>query len=237
MKTRNIMSLIFSIISCLLFLFLGCNDTSTINSDDTNANDSTFTDIRDNRKYTIVKIGEQVWMSENLQTSTYRNGDPIQYANSNQEWLDFAYVGEGAWCYYENDDQNGMKYGKLYTWYAVNDSRGLAPKGYHIPSDAEWTVLSDYLVGAKIAGFKMKSITGWQNNGNGDNSSGFNGLPGGARLYNGTFYDIGQHGGWWSSTEDDTEFAWRRGLGYDNVGLGWDNQSKARGYSVRCLKN
>ena len=83
----------------------------------------------------------------------------------------------------------------------------------------------------------MKSITGWQNNGNGDNSSGFNGLPGGARLYNGTFYDIGQHGGWWSSTEDDTEFAWRRGLGYDNVGLGWDNQSKARGYSVRCLKN
>ena len=137
------MSLIFSIISCLLFLFLGCNDTSTINSDDTNANDSTFTDIRDNRKYTIVKIGEQVWMSENLQTSTYRNGDPIQYANSNQEWLDFAYVGEGAWCYYENDDQNGMKYGKLYNWYAVNDSRGLAPKGYHIPSDAEWTVLSD----------------------------------------------------------------------------------------------
>lgn len=84
------MRLFFSIISCVLFLFLGCKDTSTINPDDTTVIDSTFTDIRDNRKYTIVKIGKQVWMSENLQTSTYRNGDSVRYARTNEEWVDAA---------------------------------------------------------------------------------------------------------------------------------------------------
>jgi uncharacterized protein (TIGR02145 family) len=231
------MRLFFSIISCVLFLFPGCKNTSTINPDDTTVIDSTFTDIRDNRKYTIVKIGKQVWMSENLQTSTYRNGDSVRYARTNEEWVDAADNREGAWCYYDNDEQNGKTYGKLYNWYAVNDSRGLAPKGYHIPSDEEWTVLTDYLGGEKIAGFKMKSTTGWQNNGNGDNSSGFNGLPGGDRNEDGTFNDVGKEGGWWSSTEYDTNSAWFRVLGYGSGDvLRYDNE-KEEGLSVRCLRD
>ncbi len=231
------MRLFFSIISCVLFLFLGCKDTSTINPDDTTVIDSTFTDIRDNRKYTIVKIGKQVWMSVNLQTSTYRNGDSVRYARTNEEWVDAADNREGAWCYYDNDEQNGKTYGKLYNWYAVNDSRGLAPKGYHIPSDEEWTVLTDYLGGETIAGFKMKSITGWQNNGNGDNSSGFNGLPGGLRNSAGTFGGIGEHGGWWSSSEDKTYSAWFRVLGYGNGDVLRYDDEKDEGLSVRCLRD
>ncbi len=237
MIRRNTMRLFFSIISCVLFLFLGCKDTSTINPDDTTVIDSTFTDIRDNRKYTIVKIGKQVWMSENLQTSTYRNGDSVRYARTNEEWVDAADNREGAWCYYDNDEQNGKTYGKLYNWYAVNDSRGLAPKGYHIPSDEEWTVLTDYLGGETIAGFKMKSTTGWQNNGNGDNSSGFNGLPGGLRNSAGTFGGIGEHGGWWSSSEDKTYSAWFRSLYYYNDNVARYYNYKERGLLVVCLRD
>jgi len=109
---------------------------------------------------------------------------------------------EAAWCHYDNDTANGAKYGKLYNWYAVMDSRGLAPVRYHIPSDAEWTLLTDYLGGAEKAGAKMKSKQGWAKglavDGNGTNSSGFSGLPGGGRDRYGTFDLIGELGGWWS---------------------------------------
>jgi uncharacterized protein (TIGR02145 family) len=107
-----------------------------------------------------VIIGSQVWTSTNLNVSTYRNGDIIPQVKDKDAW---AGLTTGAWCYYENDAANGTKYGKLYNWYAVNDARGLAPKGYHIPSDAEWTKLTDYLGGRSAAGTKMKSAVGWRN--------------------------------------------------------------------------
>jgi uncharacterized protein (TIGR02145 family) len=228
---------LFISISCVLFLFLGCKDTSsTINPDDTTVNDSTFTYIRDNRKYTIVKIGKQVWMSENLETSTYRNGDSVRFALTNEEWVEAARNKEGAWCYYNNYEQNGKTYGKLYNWYAVNDSRGLAPEGYHIPSDAEWTILTDYLGGEKIAGFKMKSKDGWQNNGNGDNSSRFNGLPGGYRYGNGTFENIGEDGYWWSSTKFGYDAFARYLYCYTSPVYRYQT-SKEKGFSVVCLRD
>ena len=135
----------------------------------------------------VVTIGSQVWTSKNLDVATYCNGDAIPQVHDKGVW---ASLTSGAWCYYDNDASNGTKYGKLYNWYAVNDPRGLAPNGYHIPTDAEWTQLSDYLGGGSEAGAKMRSTSGWFVKGNmdeanafcqGTNSSGFSGLPGGGR--------------------------------------------------------
>ncbi|MBM3433123.1 MAG: hypothetical protein FJX92_09060 [Bacteroidetes bacterium] len=138
-----------------------------------------------------VTIGKQVWMTQNLDVDKFRNGEVIPEAKTDGEWKAYADAGEAAWCYYENDPANGEIYGKLYNWYAVSDSRGLAPVGYHIPSDAEWTLLTDYSGGAEKAGAKMKSKQGWAEDGNGTNSSGFSGLPGGNRNSNGSFDLIG----------------------------------------------
>ena len=178
-----------------------------------------------------IKIGVQTWSSKNLEVTKYRNDDAIPQVQDKNAW---ANLRTGAWCYYDNDASNGTKYGKLYNWYAVNDPRGLAPKGFHIPSDAEWTVLTDYLGGA-AAGTKMKSSFGWDSNGNGTNSSGFAGFPGGYRLYDGTFSYIGRDGFWWSATEGNSDDAWVR---YLNGSLGFvfrDGDDKRGAFSVRCL--
>jgi uncharacterized protein (TIGR02145 family) len=190
-----------------------------------------------------IIIGTQIWTTKNLDVSTYRNGQPIRQARTTKEWLDAINKKIGAWCYYKNDPKNGKMYGKLYNWYAVNDKRGLAREGYHIPSDAEWSVLTEYLGGEQIAGFKMKSTTGWANNRNGDNSSGFNALPGGARQDFGGFDAITDFGCWWSSSEADTFYAWVRYLTAwsTNPKYGWEvhmsNDSKNNGFSVRCLRD
>jgi uncharacterized protein (TIGR02145 family) len=189
-------------------------------------------------KAQTVTIGTQVWMTKNLDVSTFRNGDPIPEAKTNSEWEAAGENQQPAWCYYKNDPANGAKYGKLYNWYAVNDPRGLAPVRYHIPTDAEWTQLSEYLGGEDVAGKKMKSTSGWNENGNGTNESGFNGLPGGCRSNLGNFELIGEHGYWWSSSEYDATFAWGRGLkDYNgNVKRGY-GPGKEGGFSVRCLRD
>ena len=184
-----------------------------------------------------VTIGTQVWMTKNLDVSTFRNGDPIPEAKTVEEWLAYSGAREPAWCYYDNDPKNGEKYGKLYNWYAVNDARGLAPAGWHIPSDDEWTILRDYLGGVKTAGYKMKSKSGWKENGNGTNSSGFSGLPGGYRNIDGAFNYIGRLGYWWSSTESDADIAWDRVLLYGNGDVNRGSSLKGRGLSVRCLRD
>ena len=184
-----------------------------------------------------VKIGTQTWTSKNLDVSTFRNGEAIPEAKSKEEWSKAGDNKTAAFCYYEYDSKNGKVYGKLYNWYAVNDSRGLAPAGYHIPSDAEWTILTDFLGGSKISGKKMKSKDGWSNDGNGDNSSGYNGLPGGNCNYNGYFHRLAENGYWWSSSENKADNAWDRNL--DNNGSeGSRNYSNKRyGFSVRCLRD
>ena len=198
-------------------------------------------EITQTRAFKTVKIGTQVWMTENLNVSTFRNGDPIPEAMTEEEWEKAGENGQPAWCYYDNNPENGAKNGKLYNWYAVNDPRGLAPKGYHVPSDEEWTELADFLGGKELAGSKMKSEFGWHPSfEDGTNSCGFSGIPGGRRYFNGTFNFIGYYdcyGYWWSSTEDLTTNAWLRYLYYNNGIVDKVSLNKREGFSVRCLRD
>ena len=189
-------------------------------------------------KAQTVTIGSQVWMAKNLDVSTFRNGVPIPQAKTDEEWSKAGENHQPAWCYYDNDPANGAKYGKLYNWYAVNDPRGLAPIGYHIPSNDEWQVIEDYL--GENAGDKMKNNSGWYESGNGNNSSGFIGLPGGFRYDLGGFEDFGHCcliGNWWSRSEYDEDLAHDRALYYDASNLLRGPDFKGNGYSVRCLKD
>lgn len=185
-----------------------------------------------------VVIGTQVWTTKNLDVSTYKNGDIIPEVKNPILWDNLT---TGAWCYYDNDPKNGAIYGKLYNWYAVNDSRGLAPKGYHIPSDKEWDALIDYLGGSRVAGGKMKE-TGtehWNSlNKYATNSSGFTALPGGYRNNQfSSFYCISNYGNWWSSSEE----VGSRVFYYSLKRKGGNPKSylnlKTNGFSVRCIKD
>ncbi len=185
---------------------------------------------------TIV-IGTQQWMEKNLDVMTYRNGDVIPQVTDATEW---AGLTTGAWCWYSNTVDNGAIYGKLYNWYAVNDPRGLAPQGWHIPTDAEWTTLSNLLGVASVAGGKMKTtgLTRWNTpNTSATNESGYAGLPGGYRFYNGAFYVVGDYGYWWSATQDDSPDAWNRSLIYNDGTLYRNDSNKKDGLSVRCLRD
>ncbi len=222
--------------------------------------------------YKTVTIGSQVWIAKNLEVSTFRNGDAIPQVTSDAEWEAAGKNKQPAWCYYDNDAKNGTKYGKLYNWYAVNDPRGLAPAGYHVPTDAEWTTLDNFL--GDDAGKKMKSTSGWESwsedlvctncknwnaeyrkktachvckdtrvhgtkahSGNGTNSSGFSGLPGGSRDYSGTFHVQGYNGYWWSASEYYSVNAYYRNLHHLDDYLNSYNGSKGEGFSVRCLRD
>jgi uncharacterized protein (TIGR02145 family) len=147
-----------------------------------------------------VTIGDQVWMTKNLNMDKFRNGDPIPEAKTNEEWIKAGENKQPAWCYYENDPANGEKYGKLYNWYAVNDPRGLAPEGWHVPSEEELQDLFIYLGGRKMAGIALKKDTGWFNKGNGTNESGFSALPGGHRHFDGIFDTAESLGNWWTTS-------------------------------------
>jgi len=193
---------------------------------------SQVTDI-DGNEYKTVKIGNQEWMAENLNVEHYRNGDVIPQVQDAKEW---SILTTGAWCYYENNSENGKTYGKLYNWYAVNDSRGLAPEGWHIPTDAEWTQLVDFLGGREVAGSNLKATTLWNKPNKGaTNNSGFTAFPGGVRNSTGDFVVIGENGAFWSSTEGKTDHAWYRDLSFDYTGSNRTTNNKKDGFSVRCV--
>jgi len=185
-----------------------------------------------------ISIGNQTWMQKNLDLTTYRNGDPVPLVTDNAEWNKLT---TGAWCYYNNDSAKyAAVYGKLYNWYAINDPRGLAPAGWHIPNSAEWEVLCSTLGGIEIAGGKMKEsgTRHWQKpNNKATNSSGFTGLPGGYRFLNGKFYDIGVSSSWWSLSAPSATDAWAYGVNYDGAAVGTDGGYKLNGFSVRCIKD
>jgi uncharacterized protein (TIGR02145 family) len=185
--------------------------------------------------YPTVFIGTQYWMEKNLEVTHYRNGDMIPNVSDPTAWEGLT---TGAWCYYNNDSESG--YGKLYNWYAVNDPRGLAPTGWHVPSHAEWTTLSTYLGGTTVAGGAMKETgtTHWTSpNTDATNSSGFSGLPGGYRYVDGEFFQIGRRVFWWSSTEYNTEKAWLRFLDSSDGKVIVSLTPKLSGFSVRCLRD
>jgi uncharacterized protein (TIGR02145 family) len=192
----------------------------------------------DGYTYSSIVLGNgQEWMAENLRTTTYANGDIIPNVTDGDQWW---YLSTGAWVNYNNDSQYENPYGKLYNWYTVADSRNVCPTGWHVPSDAEWTILIDYLGDGSDAGGKMKS-TGTQYwlspNTDATNESGFSGLPGGIRVADGSCLGIGTHGYWWSSSELDTAFAWAFELGYLSGDVFMDNDGKWSGLSVRCLRD
>jgi uncharacterized protein (TIGR02145 family) len=187
-----------------------------------------------------IKIGAQVWQAENLNVERFRNGDLIPHAITDEEWKEAAVSGEPAWCYYDNDPENGKIYGKLYNWYAVNDSRGIAPEGWHIPTDEEWTTLTDYLGGEEVAGGKMKTTATvyWEAPNEGaTNESGFSTLPGGFRDNDGSFGSIRIYAFFWSASEGGDFGAWCRSLACFHNGGFKGSDFKQRGFSVRCLRD
>ncbi|MBU1632969.1 hypothetical protein KJ762_00470 [bacterium] len=196
----------------------------------------TVTDV-DGNIYRIIQIGNQCWTAENLKVTHYRNGDVIPNVSDNTEWENLT---TGAYCNYDNDTSNVATYGRLYNWYTVNDSRNIAPEGWHVPTDAEWQTLVDYLGGDAIAGGEMKETgtTHWHSPNTGaTNESGFAALPGGFPYHDGTFHGMGTNATFWSSIEYGRYTAWSRDLFYDysNVGRGYDG--KQGGFSVRCVRD
>lgn len=211
-------------------------DTISVKQDLQTNNTNTQTSIAS------IKIGTQLWATKNLDVSTFRNGDTIPEAKTAKEWKKAAQEKKPSWCYYENDPVKGAKFGKLYNWFAVNDPRILAPIGWHVPSNEEWTKLTDELGGIKTAGTKMKAANEWKDNGNNNrNESHFGALPGGYRNFDGKFGYMGDSGYWWTSTEENSGTAWFRYM--DNIfanghGVGCCyGEDKRLGFSIRCLKD
>jgi uncharacterized protein (TIGR02145 family) len=188
------------------------------------------------QKIDTVAIGTQVWMKKNLDVDHYRNGDPIPHITNSTDWKNLK---SGAWCYYEDNPAYGAIYGKLYNWYAVNDTRGLAPMGWHIPSYKEWTTLLIYLGDENIAGGKLKEsgTSHWEiPNKGATNESKFSALPGGF-CDSGISLLIGYYGYWWSSTEYDSSKADFRCLFFNGIDIGRGSSEKQKGYSVRCVRD
>jgi uncharacterized protein (TIGR02145 family) len=200
----------------------------------------TITDIEGN-SYKTVTIGTQQWMAENLKVSKYSDGTTIPNITDNTQWQNNT---TGAWSYYNNDAANNAKYGKLYNWYAVssttNGNKNVCPTGWHVPTDAEWTVLTDYIGGLTVSGGKLKEAgtISWNSpNTDATNTSLFTALPGGYRDFFANFYHIGDYGYWWSSTEHDIYGAWYRYLNKYNGIMNRPYFNKVIGLSVRCLKD
>lgn len=194
---------------------------------------------RDGNSYRTTNFDGYIWMAENLNVSHYRNGDPVPEAKNAAEWEQYGESHTGCWCYYDFKPANGRIYGKLYNWYAVNDKRGLAPEGWHIPEDPEWLVFTKYLGYAERAGKMMKNQDGWSDgfqDCGGMNLTGFSGLPGGSREV-GFFYGLGEVGHWWCASESEVNFARIRSLACNSDDLWVSTCLKQCGNSVRCVKN
>ena len=203
----------------------------------------TLTDI-DHNEYKTVKIGNQWWMAENLKVTHYRNGEAIPEITKGSVWSNltsaWSNLTTGAYCVYRNDESNSATYGRLYNWYTVNDSRNIAPDGWHVPTDAEWTTLTTYLGGESVAGGKLKEsgTAHWISPNTGaTNESGFAALPGGYRATYGNFDDMGYNATFWSSTEDDSLNAWTRTLPYDYSSVARYYTNKRSGFSVRLVRD
>jgi uncharacterized protein (TIGR02145 family) len=196
---------------------------------------SSFKDPRDGYIYKTIKIGDQIWLAENLNTELFSNGNPIGYIYDDWEWEKAGSSCKPAWCFYDNTDNYRKEYGNLYNWYAVVHPSGLAPSGWHIPTDKEWVQLIEYL-GIDDCISKMKSLYGWEYNRNGTNNSGFSALPAGSRSLKGSFSGLGSHSLWWS-TIGNIDWAWVLPLAIDNIKNGKIYIPKSNGCPVRCIKD
>jgi uncharacterized protein (TIGR02145 family) len=227
---------ILFVFSLIAFVLPGCKE------DDNNNNPvtppvTTVTDI-DGNVYHIVKIDTQTWMLENLQVTKFNDGTPIPLVTDDSVW---SLLSTPGYCLYKNDAGTYKSaYGGLYNWYAVNSGK-LAPSGWHVPTDSEWTMLVSYLGGDSLAGGKLKEagLTHWASPNEGaTNSSGFTALPGSFRFYSsGTFGAPGSEGMWWTSTGYKEKFAWARYMYRDSPRAFRTYTYKNMGLSVRCVKD
>jgi uncharacterized protein (TIGR02145 family) len=189
----------------------------------------------DGNEYTFVTIGTQDWLVENLKTTKFNNGIDIPLVTDNTAWSTLTTPG---FSWYENDEITYKDtYGALYNWHTVN-AGNLCPTGWHVPTDAEWSTLTTFLLGESVAGGKLKSLLTWSSPNTGaTNETGFTALPGGYRYSNGSFYDVESYGSWWSSTQGSSPVAWYRSMYYDSSNVGRTFSDKKSGYSVRCTRN
>lgn len=197
--------------------------------------DLTYDSIYDpeGNKYRTIQIGEQTWMAENLRSVKLNDGTDIRFEPDAYRWNALDTPG---YCWYNNDS---VGYGALYNWYTV-ETGILCPTGWHVPTDEEWTVLTDYLGGKSVAGGKLKetgTIHWYTPNSGATNESGFTALPTGYRSYSGAFRSIRDYGFWWSSTEWSSSGAWYRDVNYGYSSVDRSNSSKKSGATIRCLKD
>ena len=248
----NLFKVFISFFVLTLFITNCEKDTTTFPIANPNAGDP-ITDI-DGNVYQTINIGNQLWMSENLKATHYRNGDAISHVTDDTQWGNNSNIGK--YCSYENNDTYVSTYGRMYNWYAANDSRGLAPEGWHLPTDEEWKELEMYLGMSQAdvddsswrgtnEGIELKATSGWNNyfdgtSGNGTNESGFSALPGGRRIATGDFGELGNYAYFFTATEapdiDGSSTAWNRGIS-SGKRITRDYGYKDLGMSVRCLKN
>jgi uncharacterized protein (TIGR02145 family) len=234
------MKKLITLILVIVFI-IGCSSTNNSDVETSTYNytqGANITDIDGNSYPTIVtNCNNQTWMQKNLNVSHFRNGDVIPQVTNTNTWTNLT---TPAWCYYNNDPANGPLFGKIYNSYAVNDPRGLAPVGYHIPTDAEWTTFTNCIGGQSSAGGAMKE-TGYIHwlapNTEATNISGFTGLAGGFRNTGNSFQEFGYYGNWWSSLVTST-YAIPRRLNYNNGSISIiDAYDFSDGFSVRCIKD
>lgn len=193
----------------------------------------------DGNAYDTVKIGAQVWMSENLKTTKYNNGDIIGTSSPSSLDISNETSAKYQWSY-DGEESNVPLYGRLYTWYAVTDSRGVCPIGWHVPSQTEWITLTYNLGGEEVAGGKLKETgsSHWVSPNIGAiDAVEFKALPGGYRYPKGSFSGIGERGFWWSATESNTDFALGIFMGYLKTTVENSTYYKEEGFSVRCIKD
>ncbi|MEA3452097.1 MAG: fibrobacter succinogenes major paralogous domain-containing protein, partial [Bacteroidota bacterium] len=253
-KSGNSKDFSFTVGDILKLKGISGDYTSVMTVEPTSSGTYTFNFVTctdgDGNNYAVVKIGGQTWMAENIKTTSYTNSDAIPLVTDNTEWGNLEDNDtDKAYCFYDNDEGNADIYGALYTYAAATNGdnsgtgvQGVCPTGWHVPSDAEWIELTDYLDGTNVAGGKMKETgtTHWSNPNTGaTNESGFSALPGGMRYNNsaGTFINASLYGNWWSATEDDSSLAWNRSLYYDDVDMYRANSFKSSGFSVRCVRD
>jgi len=237
----------------LISVSVACKKETTITNSNNNGTTTNTTNQQissfgpnikdiDGNTYKTVNIGTQQWMAENLKVSKYNDGTNIKNITDNTLWQRDT---SGAWSYYNNDATNNTKYGKLYNWYAVspttNGGKNICPTGWHVPTDAEWTILIDHLGGEAVAGGKMKEVgtTNWNTpNTDATNTSLFSGLAGGNRGDDGIFGFEGSFGNYWISKDIYADFASYRYLKYNNgYAKKKEDYIEHSGLSVRCLKD
>ena len=247
-ETESITQMVYNAGDCLLYNAKSGN-YSTIVTDVPTANKTINFDFvscqdADLNNYTSVTIGTQTWMAENLKTTKYQNGDIIGTTSPATKVISPEATPKYQWAY-NGDETKVPKYGRLYTWYTVTDSRSIAPTGWHVATDAEWTTLTKYVsanLGTCISVTKALAATiDWAANATtselGNNYSGFSALSGGAHYGYGPFSNVGYNGYWWSNTEDIPNYAWYRYLYFGDVNLSRLSFNKSAGYSVRCVRN